>query len=180
MVNVAASGHSAPRKSEYNTVVKDYSNNIVTEIDNCVIMMSDKESYKPLTRKNHEREEANHLKNNNNENSNNANSARIKRIMIIFSFVCVVALFLCHLSFPFLSMITNSALTTTNDYNVEIQFTIFIPNNTTKMTEYENILTNTFDTHIEQQKYDYEIVYLKEENLIEQDTFNNAQVSKSK
>ncbi|CAL1679999.1 unnamed protein product [Lasius platythorax] len=175
MVNVAASGHSAPRKSEYNTVVKDYSNNIVTEIDNCVIMMSDKESYKPLTRKNHEREEANHLKNNNNENSNNANSARIKRIMIIFSFVCVVALFLCHLSFPFLSMITNSALTTTNDYNVEIQFTIFKPNNTTKITEYEHILTNTFDTHIEQQKYDYEIVYLKEENLIEQDTFNNAQ-----
>lgn len=175
MVHVAASGHNAPKQSEYNTVVKDYSNNIVTEIDNCVVMMSNNGSYKPL-RRNHEREEANDLKNNNNETDNNANSIRIKRIMIILCFVCIMALFLCHLSFLILSMITNLVLTTMNDYSMNIQFTIFIPNNTTK-TKYQHILVNTFDTNIEQQKYDYKIM---KENLFEQNTFNNIQVSKNK
>ncbi|XP_029661673.1 lysosomal alpha-glucosidase-like isoform X1 [Formica exsecta] len=170
MVHVAASGHNAPKQSEYNTVIKDYSNNIVTEIDNCVVMMSNKGSYKPL-RRNHEREEANDLENNNNETDNNANSIRIKRIMIILCFVCIMALFLYHLSFLILSMITNLVLTTMNDYSINIQFTIFIPNNTTK-TKYQHILVDTFDTNIEQQKYDYKIM---KENLFEQNTFNNIQ-----
>lgn len=169
----AKNGHNAPKKPKYNTVVKDYSNNIVTEIDNCKIMMPNKESYK-LTRKNHETEALNSLENNNNENDN-ANSIRMKQIMIILSFVCVMILFLCHLSFPILSMITNSMLTTMNDYSVKIQFTIFIPNNTDKKTEYQHILVDTFDTDIEQQKYDYKVVPLRKENLFEQNTFNNSQ-----
>lgn len=172
----AKNGHNAPKKPKYNTVVKDYSNNIVTEIDNCKIMMPNKESYK-LTRKNHETEALNSLENNNNENDN-ANSIRMKQIMIILSFACVMILFLCHLSFPILSMITNSMLTTMNDYSVKIQFTIFIPNNTDKKTEYQHILVDTFDTDIEQQKYDYKVVPLRKENLFEQNTFNNSQVSK--
>lgn len=173
MTRIAASGHNDPKESEYNTVIKDCSNNIVTEIDNCAIMMPNKGSYKPLTKRN-EKEEPNHFKNNNNENDNNANSVRIKPI-IILSFACIMALYLCHLSFPILSMIKNSVLTTMNDYNIEIQFTVFIPNNTTKTTKYEHILVDTFDTHIEQQKYDYEIVSSKKENQFEQDTFNNIQ-----
>ncbi|EFN71395.1 Lysosomal alpha-glucosidase [Camponotus floridanus] len=72
-------------------------------------------------------------------------------------------------------MITNSMLTTMNDYSVKIQFTIFIPNNTDKKTEYQDILVDTFDTHIEQQKYDYKVVPLRKENLFEQNTFNNTQ-----
>lgn len=173
----AKNGHNAPKKPKYNTVVKDYSNNTVTEIDNCKIMMPNKESYK-LTTKNHETEALNSLENNNNEIDNNANSIRMKQIMIILSFACVMILFLCHLSFPILSMITNSMLTTMNDYSVKIQFIIFIPNNTDKKTEYQHILVDTFDTHIEQQKYDYKVVPLRKENLFEQNTFNNTQVSK--
>lgn len=178
MIDVAASGHKIPKKSEYNTVVKNYSNNIMTEIDNCVITMSNKGSYKPL--RSHEKEDAHNLENNNNDNNNNGNSVSIKQIMIILSFVCVVALFLCHLSFPFLSMSTNSVLTTMNNCNVEIQFTIFIPDNATKTEEYQDILMDSFDIHVAQQKYDYKIISLKEENSFEQNTFDNAQVSKSK
>lgn len=174
----AGNRHNASKKPEYNTVVTDCSDNIVTEIDNCKIMMPNKEPYKP--EKNHEEGASNYLENNNSASDNNANSIRMKRVMIILSFACVMILFLCHLSFPILSMITNSILTTMNDYSVKIQFTIFIPNNTDKKTEYQHILVDSFDNHIEQQKYDYKIVSLKEENLFEQNTFNNSQVSKSK
>lgn len=174
----AENGHTAPKKPKYNTMVKDYSNNIVTEIDNCKIMMPNKESYK-LERKNHETEAPNSLKNDNNDIDNNANSIRMKQIMIILSFASVMILFLCHLSFPILSMIINSMLTTMNDYSVKIQFIIFVPNNTDKRTE--RILMGTFDNHIEQQKYDYKITHVKRENLFEQNSFfNNSQVSTSK
>lgn len=176
----AGNGHNALKKPKYDTVVTDFSDNTVTEIDNCKIIMPNKESYKPLTKQNHERDAPNYFENINNESDNNVNSIRMNRIMIILSFACIMILFLCHLSFPILSMITNSMLTTMNDYNIKIQFTIFIPNNTDKKTEYQHILVDSFDNHIEQQKYDYKIIPLKKENLLEQNTFNNSQVSKSK
>ncbi|XP_029161995.1 lysosomal alpha-glucosidase-like [Nylanderia fulva] len=62
-----------------------------------------------------------------------------------------------------------------NNYNVEIRFTIFMPDNTTENEESQHILMDSFDIHIAQQKYDYKIISLKEENSFEQNTFNNAE-----
>jgi len=162
MANVTTNKQDA-HKLDYHALIKNDSNNFARKSDNNVIIKSNDEIYKPLTKRDYVIERV----------YNSDFRDTIKRIMILLCFGSIMI----FPSFALLSMISNSFNTIMSNYNLKIQFGIDINNNTIKETRYQHILVDTPDIHIEEEKYDYEIVPLnKDESSTEYPAFHNTEV----
>ncbi|XP_011639981.1 lysosomal alpha-glucosidase-like [Pogonomyrmex barbatus] len=151
--------------NEQNTSKKSNSNNIAAKFKTIVVRELNNETYRPLTKENHERK-----KKLDKLFSRDNNSQKWIITILFFGVIFAFLYFLCP---SVLDRFMNSS--TTVSYNEKVEFVIDINNDTIEETRYQHILMDTPDMHIIQEKYDYEIVPLtKESDLSEKDTVLNS------